>query len=117
MTNIEAIKLIEISKAEVEWNYPMDYQIAFDMAIEALKKYEQLRIFLKSLMANNLCVAMGNYTSSIIKEFADKLKQDFGYNDYYCEDIDFDDWIDKMVNKCETEVFKEITGIEVKDNE
>ena len=37
MTLEEAISTIEIAKAECEWNAPLDYQIAFDMAIEALK--------------------------------------------------------------------------------
>jgi Asp-tRNA(Asn)/Glu-tRNA(Gln) amidotransferase A subunit family amidase len=37
MTNQEAIKTIKIAIAEVEWNYPMDYAVAFEMAIEALK--------------------------------------------------------------------------------
>lgn len=41
MTNEEAIKKIEIAMAEIEWNYPMDYAVAFDMAIKALKKQEQ----------------------------------------------------------------------------
>ena len=38
MTNEEAIKTIEIAIAEVEWNYPMDYAVAFEMAISALEK-------------------------------------------------------------------------------
>ena len=38
MTNQEAIETIKIAIAEVEWNYPMDYSIAFDMAIDALEK-------------------------------------------------------------------------------
>lgn len=38
MTNEEAIKTIEIAVAEVEWNYPMDYAVAFEMAISALEK-------------------------------------------------------------------------------
>ena len=38
MTYEEAIKIIKIAKAEVEWNYPLDYHIALNMAIEALKK-------------------------------------------------------------------------------
>lgn len=38
MTNEETIKTIEIAKADVEWNYPMEYQIAFDIAIECIKK-------------------------------------------------------------------------------
>lgn len=38
MTYEKAIKIIKVAKAEVEWNYPLDYQIAFDTAIEALEK-------------------------------------------------------------------------------
>lgn len=38
MTPKEAIKILEIAKAEVEWNYPLDYAIAIDTAIEALEK-------------------------------------------------------------------------------
>ena len=38
MTPEEAIKTIRVAIAEVEWNYPMDYAIAFETAIEALEK-------------------------------------------------------------------------------
>lgn len=38
MTNEEAIGIIEVAKAECEWNAPIDYYIAFDMAIRALRK-------------------------------------------------------------------------------
>ena len=38
MTSEEAIKIIEVAKAECEWNAPLEYQGAFDMAIESLKK-------------------------------------------------------------------------------
>ena len=38
MTPKEAIETLKIAKAEVEWNYPLDYGIALDMAIEALEK-------------------------------------------------------------------------------
>ena len=38
MTNEEAIKTIEVAIAEVEWNYPMDYAVAFESAVSALKK-------------------------------------------------------------------------------
>ena len=34
----EAIKTIKIAIAEVEWNYPMDYTVAFEEAIKALEK-------------------------------------------------------------------------------
>ena len=38
MTNEEAIEIIKIAIAEVEWNYPMEYAIAFETAIKALEK-------------------------------------------------------------------------------
>lgn len=34
----EAIKTIQVAIAEVEWNYPLDYSVAFKTAIEALDK-------------------------------------------------------------------------------
>ena len=38
MSNEEAINLIRIAQAEIEWDYPMEYAIAFDKAIEALER-------------------------------------------------------------------------------
>lgn len=38
MTYREAIETIKVAKAEVEWEHPMDYYVAFDLAIEALKQ-------------------------------------------------------------------------------
>lgn len=38
MTNEEAIETIKMAISQVEWEYPLDYAAAFDMAIEALKK-------------------------------------------------------------------------------
>lgn len=38
MTNKEAIETIKIAIAEVEWNYPMEYAVAFETAISALEK-------------------------------------------------------------------------------
>lgn len=38
MTAEEAIKTIRVAIAEVEWNYPLDYSVAFETAIEALEK-------------------------------------------------------------------------------
>ena len=43
MSPEEAIENIEIAIAEVEWEYPMDYAIAFVTAIEALKKRIPIR--------------------------------------------------------------------------
>lgn len=37
MTIEEAIKTLETAIAEGEWNYPLDYSAAFEMAIDALR--------------------------------------------------------------------------------
>lgn len=39
MTNEDAIKTINIAIAEVEWDYPMDYTVAFEAAVDALEKH------------------------------------------------------------------------------
>ena len=41
MTPQEAIEIIDIAIAEVEWNYPMNYAVAFEKAKEALEKQYQ----------------------------------------------------------------------------
>ena len=38
MTNEEAIRIIKTAIAEVEWEYPMEYAVAFEEAIAALEK-------------------------------------------------------------------------------
>lgn len=40
MTTQEAIKTIKLAMAQVEWEYPLDYAVAFTKAIEALEKVE-----------------------------------------------------------------------------
>ena len=49
MTNKEAIETIKIAMAEVEWNYPMDYAVAFEMAVDALEKMKELEKGLEDL--------------------------------------------------------------------
>ena len=34
----EAIKILEVAKAECEWDAPLEYQAAFELAISALEK-------------------------------------------------------------------------------
>ena len=43
MTNKEAIDIIKIARAEVEWEYPMNYAVAFDKAIKALELFDYLQ--------------------------------------------------------------------------
>ena len=38
MTAEETISILKIAIAEVEWNYPMDYTVAIETAIQALEK-------------------------------------------------------------------------------
>ena len=42
MTRKEVIDTLEIAKAEVEWNYPLDYAIAIDQAIGYIKAYDEI---------------------------------------------------------------------------
>ena len=49
MTNKEAIETIKIAMAEVEWDYPMDYTAAFEMAVDALEKMKELEKGLEDL--------------------------------------------------------------------
>ena len=43
MTPQEAIETIKIAIAEVEWNYDMNYAVAFEMAIEALENWSEIK--------------------------------------------------------------------------
>lgn len=47
MTSEEAIKIIEVAKAECEWNAPLEYQEAFDVAIKVLEKQIPVKIVSK----------------------------------------------------------------------
>ena len=38
MTTEEAIKILQVAKAEIEWSAPLDYQEAFNMGISAIEK-------------------------------------------------------------------------------
>ena len=40
MTNKEAIDIIKVAIAEIEWEYPMEYAAAFDMAVKALERQD-----------------------------------------------------------------------------
>ena len=40
MTRKEVIDTLEVAKAEVEWNYPLEYEIAIDQEVQYIKAYE-----------------------------------------------------------------------------
>ncbi len=54
MTIEEAIAIIEAAKAEVEWNYPLEYAVAFEMAIAALRAQAEARFPLNSIIILDL---------------------------------------------------------------
>ena len=41
MNNQEAIETIKLALSQIEWEYPIDYAAAFDMAISALQEQEE----------------------------------------------------------------------------
>ena len=43
MTTKEAVETIKLAIAEVEWEYPMSYSVAFEKAIDALERLESIR--------------------------------------------------------------------------
>ena len=61
----EAIETIKIAIAEVEWNYPMDYTVAFEEAIEALEKADKYRWHDLRKNPDDLPEADGNSESEI----------------------------------------------------
>lgn len=47
MTIPEAKEVIKTAIAEIEWEYPMNYAVAFDMAIDALDKVQKIEQYIK----------------------------------------------------------------------
>ena len=68
----EAIKILQVSKAEIEWSAPLDYQDAFNIAIEALKK----QIPVKPLRRRT------TFDRSINKLYCPVCKKYLGYENY-----------------------------------
>jgi hypothetical protein len=38
MTKQEAVDIIKVARSEVEWEYPMDYSVAFDVVIKEMER-------------------------------------------------------------------------------
>ena len=103
MTPEEAIKTIQVAIAEVEWNYPMDYSVAFETAIEALENVNRRQAEierLKKLLTEEeekykLCAK--RFYKVGVKDFAEKLKSTY--------------FIDSERLCCQVDkVFKEMVG-------
>lgn len=52
MSDKDAAEIIKIARAEVEWEYPMEYAAAFDRAIEALEKCQKIEKIIDSYDAD-----------------------------------------------------------------
>lgn len=77
MTNKELINIIEIAKAEVEWDYPLDYQIAFDEAIEIIKRMDKLsEVLIEAEQLHPYKISGNNDTYS-------------QYNEGWCDALDY----------------------------
>lgn len=55
----EAIGIMKIALAEVEWEYPMDYAAAFEAAIYALTEAEQYKLALFAAIRNSTVMPAG----------------------------------------------------------
>ena len=47
MTNEEAITTLTMMRVQIEWDYPMEYAVAIDMAIEALRSATDINVATK----------------------------------------------------------------------
>jgi hypothetical protein len=54
MTVEKLIKTIQMAKSEIEWNYPMDYTIAFDETTEILQDYDNNCQKLEKIRKDNI---------------------------------------------------------------
>ena len=83
MTNEESIEIIKVARAEVEWEYPMDYAAAFDKAIEALEKEP------KWIPVSERLPKAGEYVGDAAKyylvqnEYGDMLVARYTHGDYW----------------------------------
>lgn len=83
MTNAEAITALEMMQAQIEWDYPMEYAVAIDMAIEAIKEKEK--------MSDN----------EVLRHMEEKLKEVMGEKEYAL-------WSAETAKKA----FREVQGME-----
>lgn len=95
MTNSEAITALEMMQAQIEWDYPMEYAVAIDMAIEALggkgMDYNEMRAKVMRYMEEKLKELMGEKEYALWS--AETAKKVFREEVQRMEDGDFKDFI------------------------
>lgn len=103
----EAIEVLEVAEAEVEWNYPLDYAINIDLAIEALKKEVSKKPYLQQDEQGNDCLECPNCDSFIGYSYDCKDEHyQINYCPYCGQRIDWEE--EKMTNyeKYKDEILK-----------
>lgn len=50
----ETIKEIETIKSAIEWDYPLEYQIVLDGAIDTMRKYQKIKRIIKAVDDRNI---------------------------------------------------------------
>lgn len=78
MTPQEAVEIMKIAISEVEWNYPMNYAVAFQSAIEALEKQIQKKP--KPSDEQNIRYAMNYICPACGKHFSGTGIADYCYH-------------------------------------
>ena len=82
----EAIETIKIAIAEVEWNYPIDYAVAFEEAVNVLEKQTPK----KPVVNDDLQIACPNCSATLIYclhtseiDYCDKCGQRLDWSEEY----------------------------------
>jgi hypothetical protein len=64
MTTQEAIETLKLMQGQVEWDYPMEYAVAVDMAVDALKKKIPMKPIKQGTYEPVLCPSCGAWLST-----------------------------------------------------
>ena len=86
MTPNEAIETIKIAIADVEGNYPLDYSIAFETAIEALEKQIPKKPGATEDYPHRLYCSNCYYPFERNKSEIDLIREHFIVGNKYCPD-------------------------------
>ena len=65
----EVIDIMKIAIAEVEWNYPLDYAIAFEEAIKALEKQIPKKVVFGADEQDDICCPMCNFGLALVDDY------------------------------------------------
>lgn len=87
MTSKEMIATLKLMQAQVEWDYPMEYAVAIDGAIEALEKQIPKETILKPAGLLGNIVTYSKHCPECDHEiFAEKYCSHCGQKIYWWED-------------------------------